>query len=102
MTLEQMQDGTPGNNHIEGQCRDFGVYLNGKPNGQIPDTDMGELWDIMEMKWPLVVEDVKSRATRTKEYVMKRKMMKSVSTSTFRRYESWNFCGLSFRAFGCG
>ncbi len=47
-----------------------------KPNGQIPDTDMGELWDIMEMKWPLVVEDVKSRATRTKEYIMKRKMMK--------------------------
>ena len=30
----------------------------------------------MEMKWPLVVEDVKSRATRTKEYVMKRKLMK--------------------------
>ena len=47
-----------------------------KPNGQIPDTDMGELWDIMEMKWPLVVEDVKSRATRTKEYIMKRKLMK--------------------------
>lgn len=47
-----------------------------KPNGQLPSTDMGELWDIMEMKWPLVVEDVKSRATRTKEYVMKRKMMK--------------------------
>ena len=47
-----------------------------KPNGQIPDTDMGELWDIMEMKWPLVVEDVKSRATRTKDYIMKRKLMK--------------------------
>lgn len=26
--------------------------------------------------WELVVEDVKSRATRTKEYVMKRKLMK--------------------------
>ena len=26
--------------------------------------------------WTLVVEDVKSRATRTKEYVMKRKLMK--------------------------
>ena len=47
-----------------------------KPNGQAPSTDIGELWDIMEMKWPLVVEDVKSRATRTKEYVMKRKLMK--------------------------
>lgn len=47
-----------------------------KPNGQPPSTDMGELWDILEMKWPLVVEDVKSRATRTKEYIMKRKMMK--------------------------
>lgn len=47
-----------------------------KPNGQTPSVDIGELWDIMEMKWPLVVEDVKSRATRTKEYVMKRKMMK--------------------------
>lgn len=29
-----------------------------------------------EKAWPLVVEDVKSRATRTKQYVMKRKMMK--------------------------
>ena len=47
-----------------------------KPNGQAPSMDIGELWDIMEMKWPLVVEDVKSRATRTKEYVMKRKLMK--------------------------
>ena len=47
-----------------------------KPNGQAPSTDIGELWDIMEMKWPLVVEDVKIRATRTKEYVMKRKLMK--------------------------
>ena len=26
--------------------------------------------------WPLVVEDVKSRATRTKEYLLKRKMLK--------------------------
>ena len=26
--------------------------------------------------WVLVVEDVKSRATRTKEYIMKRKLMK--------------------------
>lgn len=47
-----------------------------KPNGQAPSMDIGELWDIMEMKWPLVVEDVKSRATRTKEYIMKRKLMK--------------------------
>ena len=29
-----------------------------------------------EWQWVLVVEDVKSRATRTKEYVMKRKLMK--------------------------
>ena len=29
-----------------------------------------------ETCWVLVVEDVKSRATRTKEYIMKRKMMK--------------------------
>lgn len=29
-----------------------------------------------EWQWALVVEDVKSRATRTKEYVMKRKLMK--------------------------
>lgn len=28
------------------------------------------------LPWELVVEDVKSRATRTKEYVMKRKLMK--------------------------
>ena len=47
-----------------------------KPNGQTPSVDIGELWDIMEMKWPLVVEDVKSCATRTKEYAMKRKLMK--------------------------
>ena len=26
--------------------------------------------------WDLVVEDVKSRATRTKEYLLKRKMLK--------------------------
>lgn len=32
-------------------------------------TEKGPMWD-------LVVEDVKSRATRTKEYVMKRKLMK--------------------------
>ena len=29
-----------------------------------------------EWQWALVVEDVKSRATRTKEYIMKRKLMK--------------------------
>ena len=29
-----------------------------------------------KIHWKLVVEDVKSRATRTKEYIMKRKMMK--------------------------
>ncbi|MCI8471457.1 MAG: DUF1064 domain-containing protein [Clostridia bacterium] len=29
-----------------------------------------------KLHWYLVVEDVKSRATRTKEYVMKRKLMK--------------------------
>lgn len=27
-------------------------------------------------EWRIVVEDVKSRATRTKEYIMKRKLMK--------------------------
>ena len=29
-----------------------------------------------EWQWALVVEDVKSRATRTKEYILKRKLMK--------------------------
>lgn len=32
--------------------------------------------DRLGLVWDLVVEDVKSRATRTKEYVMKRKLMK--------------------------
>lgn len=32
--------------------------------------------DTLGLAWDLVVEDVKSRATRTKEYAMKRKMMK--------------------------
>ena len=38
--------------------------------GTIRAEDMkGELW-------PMIVEDVKSRATRTKEYILKRKLMK--------------------------
>lgn len=40
------------------------------------DMDPGEFADKMEWDWPLVVEDVKSRATKTKQYIMKRKMMK--------------------------
>lgn len=47
-----------------------------KPTWPLPSMDPGEFADIMEIKWPLVVEDVKSRATRTKEYIMKRKLMK--------------------------
>lgn len=47
-----------------------------KPRWPLQSMDQGEFADIMEIKWPLVVEDVKSRATRTKEYIMKRKMMK--------------------------
>ena len=38
--------------------------------------DPGEFADKMEWDWPLVVEDVKSRATKTKTYALKRKMMK--------------------------
>ena len=47
-----------------------------KPTWPLPSMDPGEFADTMEIKWPLVVEDVKSRATRTKEYLLKRKMLK--------------------------
>lgn len=48
-----------------------------KPTWEMPSgIDQGEFADKMEWEWHLVVEDVKSRATRTKQYVMKRKMMK--------------------------
>ena len=48
-----------------------------KPTWEMPSgIDQGEFADKMGWEWPLVVEDVKSRATRTKEYLMKRKLMK--------------------------
>ena len=47
-----------------------------KPTWPLPSMDPGEFADKMEIKWPLVVEDVKSRPTRTKEYLLKRKMLK--------------------------
>ena len=47
-----------------------------KPRWPLPSMDPGEFADKMKWEWPLVVEDVKSRATRTKEYIMKRKLMK--------------------------
>lgn len=47
-----------------------------KPSWNLATMDPGEFADAMEWEWPLVVEDVKSRATRTKEYMMKRKLMK--------------------------
>ena len=47
-----------------------------KPTWPLPSIDPGDFADKMEIKWPLVVEDVKSRATRTKEYLLKRKMLK--------------------------
>ena len=47
-----------------------------KPTWNLPGMDPGEFADKMEWEWPLVVEDVKSRPTRTKEYLLKRKMLK--------------------------
>lgn len=47
-----------------------------KPRWPLPSMDPGEFADKMEWDWPLVVEDVKSRATKTKQYAIKRKMMK--------------------------
>ena len=47
-----------------------------KPCWPTQPMDPGEFADKMEWDWPLVVEDVKSRATKTKTYAMKRKLMK--------------------------
>lgn len=47
-----------------------------KPRWPTQPMDPGEFADKMEWDWPLVVEDVKSRATKTKTYAMKRKLMK--------------------------
>ena len=47
-----------------------------KPCWPTQPMDPGEFADKMEWDWPLVVEDVKSRPTRTKEYLLKRKMLK--------------------------
>lgn len=52
---------------------DFTYYR--KPTQEIDTSAPGFSLKI-GISWPLVVEDVKSRATRTKEYIMKRKMMK--------------------------
>ena len=47
-----------------------------KPRWATQPMDPGEFADKMGWDWPLVVEDVKSRATKTKTYAVKRKMMK--------------------------
>lgn len=55
------------------------TYLRKMENGgltKVPCLD-GEGYRLVHNpEWKMVVEDVKSRATRTKEYAMKRKMMK--------------------------
>ena len=48
-----------------------------KPTWEMPSgIDPGEFADKMEWEWPLVVEDVKSRPTKTRVYEMKKKLMR--------------------------
>lgn len=70
-TLQEAYTDTEGRRVRAIRYRADFVYHQKRPCGWRPDNPAETVWS-----WLLVVEDVKSRATRTKEYALKRKLMK--------------------------